>query len=95
MEKEKSPIIELLSWLAILGNILFVLWILYNGVNESFQRTLIEKISYISLISERPLLAESSQKLRLVGQEVLYYPSLLTQVSSSSERYALSIGMNT
>ena len=95
MEKEKSPIIELLSWLAILGNILFVLWILYNGVNESFQRTLIEKISYISLISERPLLAESSQKWRLVGQEVLYYPSLRTQVSSSSERYALSIGMNT
>ena len=95
MEKEKSPIIELLSWLAILGNILFVLWILYNGVNESFQGTLIEKISYISLISERPILAESSQKLRLIGQEVLYYPSLRTQVSSSSKRYALSIGMNT
>ena len=36
MEKENSPIIELLSWLAIAGNILFVLWILYNSINESF-----------------------------------------------------------
>ena len=50
MEKEKSPIIELLSWLAIAGNILFVLWILYNGINESFQGTTIEKISYITLM---------------------------------------------
>ena len=50
MEKEKSPIIELLTWLAIAGNILFVLWILYNGINESFQGTSIEKISYITLM---------------------------------------------
>ncbi|MEO6229891.1 MAG: hypothetical protein ABIP10_07175 [Ferruginibacter sp.] len=50
MEKENSPIIELLSWLAITGNILFVLWILYNGINESFQGTTIEKISYITLM---------------------------------------------
>ena len=50
MEKEKLPIIELLSWLAIAGNILFVLWILYNGINESFQGTMIEKISYITLM---------------------------------------------
>ena len=50
MEKEKSPIIELLSWLAIAGNILFVLWILYNGINENFQGTTIEKISYITLM---------------------------------------------
>ncbi len=50
MEKENSPIIELLSWLAIAGNILFVLWILYNGINESFQGTTIEKISYITLM---------------------------------------------
>jgi len=50
MEKENSPIIELISWLAIAGNILFVLWILYNGINESFQGTTIEKISYITLM---------------------------------------------
>ena len=42
MEKEKSPTIELLSLLAIAGNILFVLWILYNGINESFHGTTIE-----------------------------------------------------
>ena len=50
MEKENSPIIEFLSWLAIAGNILFVLWILYNGIKESFQGTTIEKISYITLM---------------------------------------------
>ena len=50
MEKEKSPITKLLSWFAIAGNILFVLWILYNGINESFQGTTIEKISYLTLI---------------------------------------------
>ena len=50
MEKEKSPLIELLSWAAIAGNILFMLWILYNGINENFQATLLEKISYFGLI---------------------------------------------
>ena len=50
MAKEKSPIIELLSWLAIAANILFVLWILYNGINENFQGTTIEKFSYITLM---------------------------------------------
>lgn len=49
MEKEKSPIIKLLSRAAVAGNILFVLWILYNGINEGFQGTLIEKVSYITL----------------------------------------------
>ena len=50
MEKKKSPFIELLSWAAIIGNIFFVLWILYNGINENFQGTMIEKISYITLM---------------------------------------------
>jgi len=50
MEKEKSPFIELLSFAAIAGNILFVLWILYNGINENFEGTTIEKISYITLM---------------------------------------------
>lgn len=36
--------------LAIACNILFILWILYNGVQEDFQGTLPEKISYIGLI---------------------------------------------
>ncbi len=50
MEKEKSLFIELLSWAAVAGNILFLLWILYNGINENFQGTTIEKISYITLM---------------------------------------------
>ena len=32
MKKEKSSIFDLLSWLAIAGNIFFVLWILYNTI---------------------------------------------------------------
>jgi uncharacterized membrane protein YjfL (UPF0719 family) len=50
MEKEKSPLIELISWAIVAGNILFVLWILYNGINENFQGTLLEKVSYITLM---------------------------------------------
>jgi hypothetical protein len=50
MEKEKSLVVELISWAAIAGNILFVLWILYNGINENFKGTTIEKISYITLM---------------------------------------------
>jgi hypothetical protein len=50
MNNEKSTFIELLSLVVITGNILFVLWILYNGINENFQGTTIEKISYITLM---------------------------------------------
>jgi hypothetical protein len=50
MKKENSPLTELLSLLAITGNIVFVLWILYNGMHESFQGRTIEKISYITLM---------------------------------------------
>lgn len=50
MEKDKSPLTELLSLAAIAGNILFVLWILYNGINEDFQGTTVEKFSYVSLM---------------------------------------------
>ena len=39
-----------LSPLAIAGNILFILWITYNGINEQFAGTLPEKISYVSLM---------------------------------------------
>jgi len=40
---------ENLKWLAIAGNILFILWILYNGINEGFQGTIPEKVSFIGL----------------------------------------------
>ncbi len=50
MKNEKSSFTGILSLAAIVGNILFVLWILYNGINEDFQGTTIEKVSYISLM---------------------------------------------
>ena len=50
MKNKKSPLLEMLSLIAIIGDIFFVLWILYNGINESFQGTTIEKFSYITLM---------------------------------------------
>lgn len=40
-----------LRYAAIAGNVVFILWILFNGINEGFKGTLPEKISYISLIA--------------------------------------------
>lgn len=39
-----------LTALAIAGNILFFLWIFYNGISEGFPGTLIEKISFVTLM---------------------------------------------
>jgi hypothetical protein len=50
MENERSTLIELLTWAAIAGNILFILWILYNGIQVHFQGTIYEKIFYIGLM---------------------------------------------
>lgn len=50
MKNEKSPLIVLLTVLTAAGNILFVLWIFYNGMNEGFNGTMIEKISYFTLM---------------------------------------------
>ena len=41
---------KFLTIIAAVGNIIFILWILYNGINEGFQGTLPEKVSYISLM---------------------------------------------
>ena len=40
-----------LTFFTIAGNILFILWITYNGIHENFQGTVPEKISYLSLIT--------------------------------------------
>jgi hypothetical protein len=50
MEKERSPLIELLTWAALAGNILFMLWVSYNGIHEHFRGTVYQKISYIGLM---------------------------------------------
>jgi len=40
----------LLTILAVAGNMVFILWILYNGINEGFKGTLVEIGSYIGLM---------------------------------------------
>ncbi|MEJ2195003.1 MAG: hypothetical protein P8X73_09130 [Ignavibacteriaceae bacterium] len=39
-----------LHFIAISGNIIFVFWILMNGINEGFEGTLPEIFSFIGLI---------------------------------------------
>jgi hypothetical protein len=36
---------------AILGNILFIMWVSYNAIHEGFSGTLPEKISYVGLMA--------------------------------------------
>jgi hypothetical protein len=36
---------------AILGNLLFMLWVSFNAINEGFSGTLPEKVSYIALMA--------------------------------------------
>lgn len=39
-----------ISILAIIGNLLFIVWIMYNGINEGFEGATIEKTSYTLLM---------------------------------------------
>ena len=48
---QDSKICNLLRYIAIAGNIIFFLWILYNGINEGFQGTHVEIVSYIGLMT--------------------------------------------
>ena len=50
MGKVKTSLIKLLFLAAIAGNILFVLWVSFNGLKEHFQGTIFEKLSYIGLM---------------------------------------------
>jgi hypothetical protein len=50
MKKETPILIKLLTWAALAGNILFMLWISYNGIHEHFRGTVYEKLSYIGLM---------------------------------------------
>jgi hypothetical protein len=40
----------LFKYLAIAGNVLFILWVTYNGIDEGFSGTLVQKASYVSLM---------------------------------------------
>jgi hypothetical protein len=41
---------HLFRFIAITGNVLYFLWILYNGINEGFKATPIEFVSYLGLL---------------------------------------------
>jgi hypothetical protein len=40
----------LFKYLAIAGNVLFILWVTYNGIDEGFSGTRVQKASYVSLM---------------------------------------------
>ncbi len=41
---------NLFKYLAIAGNVLFILWVTYNGIDEGFRGTLAQKASYVGLM---------------------------------------------
>jgi hypothetical protein len=49
MQKDSS-LFNFFRYAAIFGDLLFILWILYNGINEGFKGTLYQIVSYIGLI---------------------------------------------
>ena len=44
-----QEIYKLLKYLAIIGNVLFILWMTYNGIDERFQGSPMQIYSYIGL----------------------------------------------
>jgi hypothetical protein len=48
--KSNSRTFDFLRIAAIAGNGIFVLWILFNGMDEGFKANLIQIVSYLSLI---------------------------------------------
>ena len=44
-------LLKLLRIAAILGNVLFILWITYNGIDEGFRGTPVQVASYIALVA--------------------------------------------
>ena len=42
-------LIQLVRYAVICGNVLIVLWMLFNGIHEGFKATLAEKIIYLSM----------------------------------------------
>lgn len=44
MEKVTPPLVVLLSWAALAGNILLILWLSYNAIKEHFGGTIRENV---------------------------------------------------
>jgi hypothetical protein len=41
---------NLFKYVAVTGNVLFILWVTYNGIDEGFSGTLVQKMSYAGLL---------------------------------------------
>lgn len=39
-----------LRYIALFGNPIYILWIIYNGIDEGFKATLVQKSSYIGIL---------------------------------------------
>ena len=50
MKNTKTKLQDVIRKIVIIVNLVFVLWILYNGINEGFKATPVEKFSYLALI---------------------------------------------
>jgi hypothetical protein len=50
MKNDKSKLMRFFSVLAIVGNYLFILWILYYAISQGFKEMTIGKFSYFTLI---------------------------------------------
>jgi hypothetical protein len=44
-----NSLLQPLKYLAVAGNILFVLWLLYNGIDEGFRASAYQLMSYVGL----------------------------------------------
>jgi len=51
MKKDKSKLTVLLTLVTIVGNYLFIIWILYNGISLGFNGITLTKISSFTLIA--------------------------------------------
>ena len=47
---DKNDIYNFFKTIAIIGNILFILWMLYNGMDEGFKAGPVELVSIVGLI---------------------------------------------
>ena len=41
---------DVFKYLAVAGNVLFILWVTYNGIDEGFRGTIYQILSYIGLV---------------------------------------------
>jgi hypothetical protein len=48
---DKNLFFKLFRAAAIMGNVVFILWITYNGIDEGFKGTPVQVISYIGLVT--------------------------------------------